>query len=670
MAKILLISDDKNIQTIIQTTLLNDEFLIEFDLVNIMDIMKVETPDVVMIDSEVKNIDLKALYRNIKNFHSIIFLIMGETQFPQELLLNSHLFCSLPINQSVLKSTISSGLKVKKSISKLSSTNKDLANSLYQLNVLYSTSSQLAGSLNREKLVQIMNEGIDKSLNPDVSCTLSFKDKHTPVLSINTNYNLSDRLIEALKLRAVLNYKNSNVDKSDILNIEEIIVEKNIKDNIGEYDFEILNYNKLLSYISIDDDCFGYSEIFREKEFTSDDSKCFLTLVNQLTLPLKSAILYQEITDKNIKLAKLERLKSEFISIVSHELKTPLTSIKNSLDIISGGKAGALSESMSKFLDMAKRNVKKLGKIINDLLDMSKIEAGKMDYNYKIASVVPVISDVKLNLAQIAKQKNLEINLFVDGDISDVYIDTDRIEQVLSNLISNAIKFSSDSSDINITVKQVSSENIVVEDCFKQQIAKLDGDYVQICVSDNGIGIAKDDLIHVFDKFEQIENSLSRDVGGSGLGLSIAKQLVSDHDGAIWCHSIVNKGADFYFVIPVANKNTIFKLNMRLLSQEAKINNKNLLMIIIKSKNPIVKNLEQEKNLWKNYDKKDSIVETENGFTVLKVVIADDNIRVGRQIEEQINNILSLQKEKYEKCDIMYSYRVVEEVSDEKSAYC
>lgn len=669
MAKILLVSDNRDIQTKFQTTLLNHEFIIAVDEMTIMDVMKVEAPDIVVLDSDSDNADLKSIYRKIKDFEMIIMLLMGKKEFSPEIQAGGHLFVSLPINPILLKSTINAGLKAKKSLQKLAKSNQELANSLYQLNVLYNSSSQLAGSLNREKLIDIMNEGIDKSLNSNVACTLSFRDKQTPVLLINSNYKLSDRLIEALKLRAVLNYKNSHIDNTKSFNIDDIEVEETVKYSINEYDFEILNYQKLISYITVDDKCYGYSEIFREKEFTSDDSKCFQTLVNQVTLPLKSAILYQEITEKNIKLAKLERLKSEFISIVSHELKTPLTSIKNSLDIVASGKAGETTEPMKKFLDMAKRNVKKLSKIINDLLDMSKIEAGKMDYTFKQTSIAPVINDIKMSLAQIAKQKDLTLNVDIEENLKDVYADSDRIEQVLTNLVSNAIKFSPKNGSINISAKVVNSFDIVVEDCFKKQIQQLNGEYVQVSVADSGIGIGKDDLIHVFDKFEQIENSLSREVGGSGLGLSIAKQLISSHNGVIWCDSIINKGSVFSFVLPVANEKSRFLLSEKQLLQEAKIKKVNLIALNIKSKQDSIKKLLDEDELWSLYNKRDSYFGQEGFYYMLKVALFDEDAKVGKIIEDKINSLISLQKEKYENCDIIYSYEV-EEVSDEKNSYC
>ncbi|MCR5266383.1 MAG: HAMP domain-containing histidine kinase [Cyanobacteria bacterium RUI128] len=545
MAKVLLVSDNKDIQTMAQTTLLDHEFLISTDETTIMDIMKVETPDIVMLDTD-SNKDLKTIFRIIKNFQVIILLLMGEKECSQEILSNSHLFVSVPVNQNILKSTVDAGLRARKSLKKLYKSNQELANSLYQLNVLYSTSSQLAGSLSKNGLVDVLNEGIDKSLNSNISCTLSFKDDKTPVLLINSNCKLSPRLVEALKLRAVLNYKNSGMDITEMFSIDDIELEQSIKHSINEYDFEVLNYHKLLSYITLNDECHGYSEIFREKEFTSDDEKCFRTLVNQVTQPLKSATLYQEI-------ARLERLKSDFISIVSHELKTPLTSIKNSLDIIAGGKTGDLTDKMKEFIDMARRNVKQLSRIINGLLDMSKIEAGKMGYTCEVTSIKPVINNVVQSLTQSAIKKDLNLNVNID-EVKDVYIDADRIVQVLSNLVTNAIKFSPNNGVIDISAKLVSADNIVTDECFKPQIDKLSGEYVQVCVSDQGIGIDKSDFTRIFDKFEQIESSLSREVGGTGLGLSIAKDMILDHNGAIWCSSVLNKGSSFCFVLPVADE--------------------------------------------------------------------------------------------------------------------
>ena len=137
--------------------------------------------------------------------------------------------------------------------------------------------------------------------------------------------------------------------------------------------------------------------------------------------------------------------------------------------------------------------------------------------------------------------------------LGDVYKrqDPQRLEQVLTNLVSNAIKFTPENKSIKISSKIVNTDEMKINEYFKDSINIPKGEYIQVCVEDEGIGIAENDLLHAFDKFAQIENSLSRKAGGTGLGLPIAKQLLEAHRGAIWCDSELEKGSKFYFVIPV-----------------------------------------------------------------------------------------------------------------------
>uniref|UniRef100_UPI0040284292 ATP-binding protein n=1 Tax=Candidatus Scatousia sp. TaxID=3085663 RepID=UPI0040284292 len=333
-------------------------------------------------------------------------------------------------------------------------------------------------------------------------------------------------------------------------------VVKHIKDNASRFTFDIFHYDNMFAPIKLGENTYGCVEIFKDAPFSSDDARCFQTIAQQVALPLKSASLYQEIKETNLKLEKLERLKSEFISIVSHELRTPLTSIKNSLDILMTGKCGEINDAGSKFLNMAKRNVQRLAGIINDLLDLSKIEAGKMDFHFKNINIHQVIDYVKSTLSILAKDKNIELLTDETDTLPEIYADSQRLEQVLTNLVSNAIKFTPEGKKIIISSKLTNAENIEVHPYFQEEIEKLKGDYIVVSVKDEGIGIAEKDLLHAFDKFAQIENSLSRKVGGSGLGLPIAKQLLDAHNGAIWCSSQLEKGSEFSFAIPVAITNS------------------------------------------------------------------------------------------------------------------
>lgn len=523
------------------------------DISLIDDIISVDTPDVIIIDQNFENI--KAVSKNIKLHceNSIIILLISSNSADKEFVKFANAFITSDMSEDLITSTIAVNTRMKNSLEMLSSSNKDLADSLYRLNALYNTSSQFAGTLDKSQLLKIMSEGMDRALSFSLNCTFSLCTENEPVLILDSLYELSDELISALKLRAILNYNSVFEGKKQPFNIEidKLKVIKHVKNNSNRFTFNLFQYDNMFAPIKLSENVFGFVEIFKDGNFSSDDSACFQTIAQQVALPLKSATLYQEIIETNLKLEKLERLKSEFISIVSHELRTPLTSIKNSLDILFSGRCGEVTESADKFLSMAMRNVQRLSGIINDLLDLSKIEAGKMEFKFAPTNINTVIDYVKTALSEVAKSKGLNLAVCVEDNLPDVNADAQRLEQVLTNLVSNAIKFTPEGKNIKIISKLVSKNDIIINESFREEIKLLQDRYIEVDVIDEGIGIAQEDLCHAFDKFAQIENSLSRKVGGTGLGLPIAKQLLEAHKGAIWCDSELDKGSKFTFVIPV-----------------------------------------------------------------------------------------------------------------------
>lgn len=556
MGNILFISD--RLEKIKQYTKIFNRKPYNFTIISdenvILETAELNSPDVIILDFKFNNI--KKTIKKLKSINSsTAFVLLAPSQgLEQDLTKYINAFITDDLSEDLILSTINVNLRTKQSLDQLSATNKNLADSLYRLNVLYSTSSKFAGSLDKEKLVDYMIEGLDKSLSFDLTCTLAFCTDTEPVLILNSLYELSEELISAIKLRTILNYKSLFENKIPPfeIDIEKLKVLKTIKYPASRFTFNIFQYDNMFAPISLGDNFFGCIEIFKETPFTSDDATCFQTIAQQVSLPLKSATLYQEIMETNLKLEKLERLKSEFISIVSHELRTPLTAIKNSLDILSSGRCGEINEAGNKFLAMAQRNVQRLSGIINDLLDLSKIEAGKMDYHFTNINIHSVIEYVKFALSGVAREKGLNLIAEETANLPEIYADSQRLEQVLTNLVSNAIKFTPEGKNIIIRSHLASAEQLKAPECFTNDLKKLNGEYIVVCVEDEGIGIAEKDLLRAFDKFAQIENSLSRKVGGSGLGLPIAKQLLEAHNGTIWCDSELNRGSRFYFAIPVS----------------------------------------------------------------------------------------------------------------------
>ncbi len=231
---------------------------------------------------------------------------------------------------------------------------------------------------------------------------------------------------------------------------------------------------------------------------------------------------------------ELDRLKANFVASVSHELRTPLVAIEKSVILILSKAAGEISENQERFLTIAARNLKRLTILVNDLLDLSKLEAGKMQVKCRFSSLNQVINDSVESFSNWAKAKSIDLEKKIQEGLPEINMDPDRIIQVLNNLIGNAIKFSTDNG------------KIVVEAMLYKEDQQI-----EVSVSDNGIGINKEDLPKIFDKFFQVGERISTDLNGTGIGLSIVKEIVELHGGTIWVESQKGVGAKFSFRLPL-----------------------------------------------------------------------------------------------------------------------
>ena len=225
------------------------------------------------------------------------------------------------------------------------------------------------------------------------------------------------------------------------------------------------------------------------------------------------------------------KMKSEFLANMSHELRTPLNSILALSDVLIQQAKNKLSDEENDYLEIVARNGKRLLAMINDILDISKIEAGKMDVIPEPISIKSLVSVVKDNIQSLAQHKNLVVNLTIQDDLEKIETDENKLYQVLLNIVSNAIKFT-EKGHVDIKVKQ-DAENTSIE------------------VKDTGIGISKEVLPHIFDEFRQADGSSSRQYEGTGLGLAIANKLMNILGGKIKVESDVGKGSVFTLSIPI-----------------------------------------------------------------------------------------------------------------------
>lgn len=235
--------------------------------------------------------------------------------------------------------------------------------------------------------------------------------------------------------------------------------------------------------------------------------------------------IFQDVTKRR----EVDRMKNEFISVVSHELRTPLTSIRGSLGLLAGGALRKDPEKGDRMLDIALKNTERLVRLINDILDIEKIESGKIALDIRPHDAADLISQASATMQAMADANHVHLETHIVR--GTLFADKDRMLQTLTNLLSNAIKFSKPQSTVTLS-------------------AQRRGGGLLIRVRDQGRGIPSNKLQTIFERFQQVDASDSRDKGGTGLGLAICRSIVQQHGGSIWVDSIEGKGSEFFVLLP------------------------------------------------------------------------------------------------------------------------
>ncbi len=257
-------------------------------------------------------------------------------------------------------------------------------------------------------------------------------------------------------------------------------------------------------------------------------------VANQVTMALENARLSKEQEKTIVKLQELDRAKSEFLTSMSHELRTPLNAILGFSELLLEGIDGELSEYALNDTQLIYNNGQHLLALINDVLDISKIEAGMLEIVQENVAISEVIDEVLSGSQVLIKDKSVALAVDIPEGVPDIYADKTRLKQILLNLVGNAVKFTKQGT---VTIKARISEKEAGKICFS--------------VKDTGIGIPLDKHETIFERFKQADMTTTRGYGGTGLGLAISKKLTEMHGGHIWVTSEVNVGSEFYFTIPM-----------------------------------------------------------------------------------------------------------------------
>ncbi len=393
------------------------------------------------------------------------------------------------------------------------------------------------------------------------------------ILSVDQEINESCRAL----LYRILNH-------SDVLTHDHV-TEEELQKAFLKPRLNFLNHGFLGVSLHSKDRLLGVLILITNKKRSSESEKeLLMTLANQSSLAIDDLVSHHQLkmvnhellnqqeqllkTSRqleyaNKELKELSVLKSKFISMVSHELKTPLTSIKEAISLVHTEMLGGINEDQKRILGIGRKDVALLERMINDLLQLSRMESGRMPLEMCQFTLSEVIDKAKQHFEWQMKDKKMTLEVHLTSDLPLLYADKDRIFQVLVNLISNSIKFSRESTPVLIHTEFYDS--IRMQSYWQQidPLAKILGpvqliisekSYVEFSVQDKGFGVAKEDWRRIFLEFEQLPNERSREHAGVGLGLAIVRKIVSDHNGFITMDSQIGIGTSIHIFLPIEAK--------------------------------------------------------------------------------------------------------------------
>ncbi len=273
-------------------------------------------------------------------------------------------------------------------------------------------------------------------------------------------------------------------------------------------------------------------EMIRELFFTGDQQNTLVLEIQSFPITFKGQNIILNIARDITERKSLEKMKEEFIFTVSHELRTPLSIVKAFLGNLQAGTAGMLNEKQTEILETSVRNVNRLTRLINDLLDVSRLESGKAKINRKASHLPSLLQEILDNFQEKSKASHIQLVRNLLSTLPTLYIDPDMIVQVVFNLLDNAFRFAKNKVELKTLLHERELE---------------------VIVSDDGEGISKEDLLLLFNKFQQIDRPIGgAGYKGTGLGLVICKEIVQLHQGKIWAESEVGQGTHFHFTLPLA----------------------------------------------------------------------------------------------------------------------
>ncbi len=352
---------------------------------------------------------------------------------------------------------------------------------------------------------------------------------------------------------ALLTEANKSVDLENVETFKEVNIGIAKSDN--ELVFLEKSFNKMVQRLAIDRQ--ELARINQDLEFIVEQRTRELQETNET---LKQEITVRKHTEEELTIAKEQAeaanlAKSEFLANMSHELRTPLNAIIGFSEILGDQTLGELNEKQAKFINNVLTSGRHLLQLVSDVLDLSKVEAGKMELEPSRVNIKGLLENSLVVIREKAMKHSLRLDLHIAEELMDLEISADerKLKQIIFNLLSNAAKFTPDSGSIRLEAKSIEEfRNSGIHGFDNSSIPQSLNSLIEISVADSGIGIKPEDLESIFVKFEQVDSTYARKQEGTGLGLALTHRLVELHGGRIWVESKgEGKGSTFTFVIPI-----------------------------------------------------------------------------------------------------------------------
>jgi len=398
---------------------------------------------------------------------------------------------------------------------------KKLEKRLFELAAAYHITKDVSRSFDLQKCLKALIDRIADLMSVEI-VSVMLMDKHQQELVMKLAKGLNKE-VEGVKVKPGQGVAGWIAETGEPLLIKDISKDRRFMKRGGKYSTDSLLsvplkvQNKVIGVINVNNKT-------PKKVFAEEDLDMLKTVADLTAIIIESAQLQQELESK-------DRGRADFISNISHELRTPLASIKESVCLILDGLTGKTSEDQKRFLIMAKQNVDRLAHLLDEILDLAKAESKISIMERSLFDIVEIAHLVTNSLRPLAKKKNITLKEKFSSDKINMWGDSGKIAEVITNLLGNAIKYNKKGGEIDIALEEK-------------------GTTIKIEVSDTGIGIPKEELNKIFNRFYRIDKHAKTEVSGTGIGLSITRTIVEKHGGKILVSSRIGKGSKFTVTLP------------------------------------------------------------------------------------------------------------------------